>query len=75
MIESKAVATTFNGKPAMISVMRNDGHCWGRIRQGEEQFDVTTRKDWYDFNDAEALAGFQRAAQAPANVSPAAGWF
>lgn len=76
MIESASKAITYQGKPARISVMRNDGFCWGRIRLADDgtQLDVTTRRDQYDEPDEVALAAFIRASQRPQRVEPAVGW-
>lgn len=76
MIESASRAITHDGKPAQLSVIRNDGYCWGRIRfqdDREPQLDVMTRKDCYDDDDTAALDTFERAAKR-GRVEPAVGW-
>lgn len=74
MTESEAVGFEYKGKPAKMSVMRNDGYCWGRIRQGDVQLDVETDDDLYDETDAGALDVLIQAAGNPNNVSSAEGW-
>lgn len=76
MIESATRAITHEGKPAQLSVIRNDGHCWGRIRFEDEQqpqLDVVTRKDCYEDEDSVALDTFERAAKR-GRVEQAVGW-
>lgn len=73
MFYSESREFKFKGKPATMTVMRNNGHCWGRIvTQDGAEFDVTTRKDWYEECDDDALEAFIRAARR--NVEPAIGW-
>lgn len=74
MIESAAVDFKFKGEPAKMAVMRNNGYCWGRIYQGDDRYDVTTRKDWYEYPDEDAIPAFIRASRRESNVEPAAGW-
>ncbi len=74
MLESNEVDIDFNGKPAKLAVMRNNGYCWGRIRQDGQQFDVMTETDWYDLPDDEVEEACIQAAKDPTNVQPAVGW-
>ncbi len=76
MVESESRAITHNGKAAQLSVMRNDGQCWGRIRfdgDAQAQLDVVTERDCYEDADSVALDTFEHAAK-QGQVEPAAGW-
>lgn len=74
MRESHRIEVTYQGNPATLAVMRNDGHCWGRLRQGEAQWDVTPKGDLYDYPDGDALDLLVRALRNPKNVEPALSW-
>jgi hypothetical protein len=61
---------TFQGAPARLYVLRNDGFCWGRIVRdnapdGEEgaQLDVSTHYDQYDKADEDAAECLMDAAR------------
>lgn len=76
MIESNARDITIQGKPGRLSVIRNNGYCWGRIRfagKDEKQLDVFTKRDHYERTDEEALDSFERAAKR-GQVEEAVGW-
>lgn len=75
MIGSHSRLVTFRRAPAVLSVIRNNGSCWGRLitAQGVE-LDVVTRRDWYDQGDEDALDAFERASRNPRCVSAACGW-
>ena len=60
MILSDPVPFAFRGKPALMCVVRNNGHCWGEMRCGPERFSVTTRADQYERTDQEAAEAFIR---------------
>lgn len=74
MLISEAFALKFNGRPANMRVIRNDGYCWGRLicLDGTE-FDVSTARDHYDDDDDKAARAFIRAAQR-GNVDDPSGW-
>lgn len=72
MLASDAVAFAHNGKPAQMTVMRNSGHCWGRIDQDGNQYDVFVDEDYYDYPDEEAASAFIEAVTDPAKVYPRA---
>lgn len=75
MIESHTIRIRYRKQPASLSVMRNDGYCWGRlITAGGEKLDVFTRRDHYEENDTDALEAFERAARNPRCVDKAEGW-
>lgn len=41
-------------------------HCWGRVIAADgEQFDMCTRRDWYEQCDTDALDAFERAMRNP----------
>lgn len=64
MIISDPVSFEFEGLPAVMRVLRNDGHCWGRIVTATgEQLDVSSRKDFYDWFDGDAAQQFINAVQ------------
>lgn len=73
MLMSKAYRTTYKKKPAKLYVYRNNGVCWGRLEVGNEQFDVVTRKDWYDYPDEDAASAFIKNVER-GRVEPAVGW-
>lgn len=63
-IVSDARTIKFRGKSARLSVIRNNGFCWGEIvTSSGESLDVHTRADHYDSDDDEALDAFERAAK------------
>jgi len=68
MLMSREETFSFNGATAQMTVMRNSGTCWGRIQQGNKEYDVFINKDVYDHEDAAALKAFIRAAKDPAKV-------
>lgn len=72
MILSNEVEFTFMGQQASMVVMRNSGHCWGRIFQGDSQFDVFIDDDVYDWDDEDAASEFIEAAKDPKKVTPRA---
>lgn len=74
MIQSNARQITFQGKPATLYVIRNNGECWGRLVAGGEQFDVSANQDLYDEDDEWALDLFEEAAKLGSNVEPAISW-
>lgn len=74
MIESDERPIKFRGQPATLTVMRNNGVCWGRVRVGTKQFDVVTRADHYDDDNADALDAFERASRHPRCIEKAQGW-
>ena len=74
MIASTPRPITYRRQPATLTVMRNDGFVWGRLRQGALQLDVTTRKDRYWEHDEDILDAFERASRNPNCVEDACGW-
>lgn len=60
MILSDPVPFAWRGKPALMCVVRNNGHCWGEMRCGADRFSVTTARDQYERTDAEAAEAFIR---------------
>lgn len=76
MIESHSEPFVFRGKPARMSVIRNNAACWGRIRfdDNSPELDVEPRRDWYESDDYEAIAAFIRMARNGRRVGPALGW-
>lgn len=72
---SHTTPIAFRGERAQLTILRNDGYCWGRIVTSTgKNFDVQTEEDWYDLDDADAMDAAEEAAKDPANVSPAQGW-
>lgn len=76
MMESHCKPFEYDGMPASMTAMRNNGECWGRIRfvNGGAELDVTANTDQYDQADEDALDAFIDAARYPHNVEPAVGW-
>lgn len=74
MIFSDAFPITFNGKPAQIRVIRNDGFCWGRLITKRSERDVYTKRDYYEQEDLVAAQAFERAAKRGNIEPPAASW-
>jgi hypothetical protein len=75
MIESQSRLIQFRGKPAELSVIRNDAQCWGRVRRnGGHAFDVVTREDHYADSDDDALDAFERAMADSRNLYVALAW-
>ena len=74
MIESHTRVITYRGLAAVLSVIRNNGACWGRIRCAGKQLDVETRRDHYEESDEDALDAFERASRNPKCVDDAIGW-
>lgn len=76
MISSLPYAITHQGRPAVLSICRNDGYCWGRVSLNGAEFDVIDLKvrDRYDWDDGRAAAHFAKLAQDPSNLEPARGW-
>lgn len=70
MILSDPVCFALRGKPALLRVVRSNGHCWGEIRCGEERYSVTTRADQYEQADEVAAQAFIRAARNPSKLEP-----
>jgi hypothetical protein len=63
-----------HNKPAVVYVVRNNGECWGRIvTEGGTEYDVSTRKDWYDQEDLSAAMAFANRARGE-HLDPPAGW-
>jgi hypothetical protein len=74
MLISEGHEFSFRKQPATMTVLRNDGYCWGRIETADGQrFDVSTGKDWYDYDDESAAEGFVRASRRSSNVDPVDG--
>lgn len=71
MLISHARRIQWRGKPADLRVVRNDGYCWGLLVDGEAAWDVSTRRDLYDYCDTDALDAFERASRNPRCVEPA----
>ena len=65
MIASESFPFVFRRKPATLTVMRNNGYCWGRIDAPHQSkpLDVITARDWYEFPDEEAAQAFIRKAE------------
>jgi hypothetical protein len=75
MIESHSTFITYQGQPAELSVIRNDGVCWGRLVTAQgAKYDVECPVDQYEEDDSDALDAFSEALDDPTNVSDAAGW-
>jgi hypothetical protein len=75
MLESHSTFVTYRGEPAELSVMRNDGECWGRLVTARgAKFDVECADDQYDQDDSNALDAFEAALGDPENISDAVGW-
>lgn len=48
------LSTTYRGQPAQISVLRNNGYCWGQlVTKSLGQFTIDLDRDLYDCGDAE----------------------
>ena len=63
LISELVVPFTYEGKPAQMYVLRNDGYCWGRIvTESGQELDVTTEADHYDQEDEIAADAFIEAA-------------
>lgn len=76
MTKTKPTPFIWHGKQATMTVMRNDGECWGRLECDGESFDVPHRDDVYDWSDSAATLHFiARALKYPTTVEPAVGWF
>lgn len=65
---------TFKRKPARMHVIRNDGFCWGRLVTADDEFDVSTRRDFYDYDDETAAEAFIRVAKTGRYEEPYASW-
>lgn len=67
---SQARRVTFQGRPADLRVVRNNGHCWGRIQTADgRRFDVETQdEDIYDLDDELALDNLEAFATDEENV-------
>jgi hypothetical protein len=81
MIASHTRQITVRGwtaKPVVgsLSVIRNDGYCWGRIvLPSGRQLDVSSGEtDLYDLPDEDALDIFEELAEDADNVEEAVGW-
>lgn len=62
MIFSDAFPVKIKGRSAQIRVVRNDAFCWGRIVYSDgAEFDIETRRDYYDHADEDAAFAFERA--------------
>ncbi len=63
------VPMTFQGQPATLEVVRDNGDCWCRIRTAAgESFEYTPSRDYYDLPDAEAAA--LMASEYPTRLAP-----
>lgn len=75
MIQSHTRTITVDGEPAELSVIRNNGECWGRlVLPLGTLIDVEASADLYGMADEEALDALEVAAQDDQNCSPAQGW-
>lgn len=59
MIQSGKRYIRYANMPASLSVMRNDGHCWGRLIVDNKHYDVSSDEDYYDATDEDALDAFE----------------
>jgi hypothetical protein len=64
MLSSEMFPITLKGKPAQLYVCRNNAFCWGRVvLPNGKNYDVDTRRDYYDQEDLVAAEAFERAAK------------
>lgn len=69
------LATQYRGQPAQISVVRNDGNCWGRLVLADgTQLDVVPDDDVYDETDEACAALFDRLVKADQVSDPLTTW-
>lgn len=69
MLISRDFPFKFRGIPAVLNVVRNDGHCWSRVRvAGKHVADVFTNRDLYDYPDDKAAQAFIGVSNNPSNV-------
>jgi hypothetical protein len=60
MLLSHPRTINFQGKPATLRVLRNNGFCWGRLSlEDGTVHDVESDEDWYDDEDEDALDAFE----------------
>ncbi len=70
-----AFNTTYKRQPAQIYVIRNDGFCWGRlVLEDGTNYDITTRRDYYEADDISAAEAFERAMRSGKVEEPMASW-
>ena len=74
MISSDTYPITLRGKDGTLRVFRNSGYCWGRINMPDGvEYDVVTKRDYYDYSDESAALAFTRAALKGNLIAPM-GW-
>jgi hypothetical protein len=74
MTASEPFQFVFRGQPAEMRVLRNSGHCWGRISAPGSKLDVEADIDIYDLSDAAAAEIFILMSATPGNVQEATAW-
>lgn len=69
-IISQPRSIRFQGAPATLRVLRNNGHCWGRLttRDGRRFNVETADEDLYDLDDELALNNLEAFATEEENL-------
>jgi len=74
MLISAAIKIKHEGQDAQVSVLRNNGYCWGRLVLADgREFDIEPDDDFYGEDDDYVLGELQQLAANAGNLCLCAG--